>query len=497
MVRRTIKIIAVAIVLSLATGLFSCVNNNGNRTVEDPSLNINYDTRNWITNSKTEFDENKIVLSFAALADTHQEMGNEAKSQRMIKVINLAKEYAGGYLDAITISGDMTNKTDRNATNRQNDILQFKSAIEGAVDVKETAVVYALGNHDNDPQYTNEMEMAKIPQLFKEKLGEDYFRNDIDEGPNGSRHAVINGFHFIACNPVYYWRPDGYGQELKTWLLETLVEITSEDPNKPIFILGHAPEYDTVIRSYYETWYDKDLDEIMRNFPQVVFISGHMHDVLQDERCIVQKDYTCITTGSVHDEGIDWVSEYDMNAKISNRSSYGNKVSNVTCQCILIEVDENNNIRVTRIDGNMDNGNGSTVKEPWYISSPQNDLSHLIPYSREYRTSINTAPEFKRESTLSVTKLSESQIKFTIPAATDDDMVHYYRLEANIAGSDILSHKYYLSPFMLFYKSGSEMINPIDFIATGFEEGKTYEIRVYAVDIWGAESVPLVYTVTN
>ena len=91
MVRRTIKIIAVAIVLSLATGLFSCVNNNGNRTVEDPSLNINYDTRNWITNSKTEFDENKIVLSFAALADTHQEMGNEAKSQRMIKVMKYRK----------------------------------------------------------------------------------------------------------------------------------------------------------------------------------------------------------------------------------------------------------------------------------------------------------------------------------------------------------------------------------------------------------------------
>lgn len=491
MVRTIIKIMSLIIILSFAVSLFSCKA----KETEDPSLNINYENKNWITNSKTEFDENKIVLSFAALADTHQEMGNEAKAQRLIKVISLAKQYAGGYLDAITVSGDITNKTDRNATNRQNDILQFKSAIEGAVNVKETSVVYALGNHDNDPQYTNVDEMSKIPAMFKEKLGEDYFRNDIDEGPNGSRHAVINGFHFIACNPVYYWRPDGYGQELKTWLLETLVDITSKDPNKPIFILGHAPEYDTVIRSSYETWYDKDLDEIMRNFPQVVFISGHMHDVLQDERCIVQKDYTCITTGSIHDENIDWVSESDMNLKINNRSSYGNKVSNTTCQCILVEVDENNNIRVTRIDGNMDGGNGSTVKEPWYISAPQNDLSHLIPYSREYRMNVNTAPEFNKE--LLVTKLSDSQIKFTIPAAIDDDMVHYYRLECNIVGSDMLSHKYYLSPFMLFYKSGADMVNPVDFIATDFIEGEEYEVRVYAVDVWGAESEPLTYIITN
>ena len=494
MVRQIFKIVAIITIISLSIGLFSC---EKKKETEDPSLNINQNGRTWITNEKTEFDEAKIVLSFAALADTHQEMGNEAKTQRMIKVINLAEKYAGGYLDAITVSGDMTNKTDRNATNRQNDILQFKDAVEGAVDVKETAIIYSLGNHDNDPQYTNVAEMSKIPDLFKEKLGEDYFTNDVDEGPNGSRHAVVNGFHFIACNPVYYWRPDGYGEELKTWLLETLVDITSKDPNKPIFVLGHAPSYDTVIRSYYETWYDKDLDEIMRNFPQVVFISGHMHDVLQDERCIVQKDYTCVTTGSVHDEGIDWVSEYDMNAKISNRSSYGNKVSNTTCQCILIEVDENNNIRITRIDGNMDNGEGSTVKEPWYVPAPQNDLSHLIPYSRDYRTSQNTAPEFEEGTELSVTKLSNSQIKLTIPAAVDDDMVHYYRLESNVVGSDTLSHMYYLSPFMLFYKSGAEMTNPIDFIATDYIEGKTYEIRVYAVDIWGAESAPLEYTITN
>ena len=163
-----------------------------------------YTPQQWITNEKTEFDENKIVLSFAAFADTHQQWGSEPRKQRLTKAINLAKEYAGGYLDAITVSGDITNRTDRDEANRygtatsQPDIMQFKNAVEEAVNVPETAVIYCLGNHDNDPQYTNVTEMAKVPGLFKKNLGEDYFKNDVDEGPNGCRHAVVNGFHFIT-----------------------------------------------------------------------------------------------------------------------------------------------------------------------------------------------------------------------------------------------------------------------------------------------------------
>ena len=493
------KIVALASAAVMSLALFAGCAPEKAPTLPDPS---DYTPQQWITNEKTEFDEDKIVLSFAAFADTHQQWGSEPRKQRLTKAINLAKEYAGGYLDAITVSGDITNRTDRDPVNRygegasQPDIVQFKNAVEEAVNVPETSVIYCLGNHDNDPQYTNVTEMAKVPGLFKEKLGENYFKNDVDEGPNGCRHAVVNGFHFIGCNATYYWKPDGYTEETKQWVLETLVDITSKDPNKPIFVLGHAPEYGTTLRSSIETWYDKDIGEIMRNFPQCVYIAGHVHNVIQDERFIMQEDFTALTPGSVHNEGINLVYENEENTSISNLKAYGTSVDNTTCSCLLLQVDENNNVRVLRIDGNADGGKGSLIKQPCVIPAPQDDLSHLIPYSREYRVKNNSAPYFKDGSELEVTKLDDSRVKFSIPAAKDDDMIYLYRLESNISGSETLTQLYWLSPFYHFYKNGDEMVNPVDFIAEDYEKGKTYDIRVYAVDVWFAESQPLEITIT-
>lgn len=47
-----------------------------------------------------EFDENNIVLSFSAMSDIHQQVGQEKVKNKLVRALDYAEELAGGKLDA-------------------------------------------------------------------------------------------------------------------------------------------------------------------------------------------------------------------------------------------------------------------------------------------------------------------------------------------------------------------------------------------------------------
>ena len=86
----------------------------------------------------------------------------------------------------------------------------------------------------------------------------------------------------------------------KTWLDETLAEITEENPDQFVFVLTHPMIEGTVYGSDLGTyWATSDITDILSKYPQVVTFGGHLHFPLNDPRSIMQTTFTSLGCGSV------------------------------------------------------------------------------------------------------------------------------------------------------------------------------------------------------
>ena len=193
-----------------------------------------------------EFDESNIVLSFSAMSDIHQQVGQEKVKDKLVRALDYAEELAGGTLDVALFAGDLTEDTWKKTglkdqpdytTEYNADIAMLKTAIEEGIDVNETGVFYCLGNHDTDPSVLGDV-MTEMPALFYSQLGEEFFRIDTadSEPAEGRRHAVVNGYHFLSVNPARYWTLNGYEKSTLDWLDEKLSTITKESPDRYVFV---------------------------------------------------------------------------------------------------------------------------------------------------------------------------------------------------------------------------------------------------------------------
>ncbi|MEG2117982.1 MAG: metallophosphoesterase, partial [Clostridia bacterium] len=108
---------------------------------------------------KSIFDEKKIVLTFAAMSDIHQ--NGDTNSIAVKKFKSALKQLKIGYdLDLILVAGDMTD------SGSENQIKQFKSTLQ-SVYTEAIPLVYSLGNHDGQGGLTAER--------FQKIYGDAYF----------------------------------------------------------------------------------------------------------------------------------------------------------------------------------------------------------------------------------------------------------------------------------------------------------------------------------
>lgn len=450
-----------------------------------------------------EFDENNIVLSFSAMSDIHQQVGQEKVKNKLVRALDYAEELAGGKLDAALFAGDLTEDTWKKTglkgqtdytTEYNADIAMLKTAITEAIDVNETGVFYCLGNHDTDPSVLGDV-MTEMPALFYSQLGEEFFRIDAaDSLPSeGRRHAVANGYHFLSVNPARYWTPNGYEKSTLDWLDGKLSAITQENPGQYVFVTAHPPVYETVTGSCATTWSDSDISTVISKYPQVVYFSGHIHNVLQDETQISQNGaFTALDCGSVKYTG--WMNNVNDNLlKFDN--DVGTRVDDFS-EGLLVQADANGNLRVKRCDYVKQ----SVIKDAWELSYPQSDGSHLKKYDNESRKANNAAPVFSGDSVLQVTAENED-ISCVWQSAADDDMVRYYTLAVyNVSGTKKTKVKtFYLATFTYRYDRADEMPATESWKFTAADMKKycetykteytgEYFFELRAVDVWFARS---------
>ncbi len=444
--------------------------------------------------SKT-FNEQRIVLSLAAISDTHVDL-NKANSTKFINALNQLKEKAAENdadgLDGVMIAGDFIN----NGANH-NQMKIFKKDYESVFDPLKVPMVYTIGNHDPGTQYSWYPYTPETVSFIRDILGADYFKTDLDNDVRVKyecRHCIIGNYHILCVTPDGI-APITYAPEVLEWLDKQLAAITKAEPEKYVLVVTHPMIYDTVYGSLLSTtdkwpwsfprynwyWSTTELTPILDKYPQAVTFSGHLHFPLNDPRSVWQGRFTAFGCGSVKYMSIEAGGYENMSGTDTMKD--GDKFS----QGLLIQFDANGNMRAIR----MDFYNKSTIGNPWQLSHPVKNLSHLKAYSTAVRKSANKAPVLTK-----MTVESGSNVSVKFAAGTDDEFVHHYILIVSQEGKVVATKKiltdFYLHPLPSEMKA--EWTQPLGTMTPG-----KYTVSLTAYDSWDAASNTLKsdFTVSN
>lgn len=359
-----------------------------------------------------EFDDENIVFTAPFISDEHIGYvdANVNNAERLDSVFKTLKELRPNGFDAVLSTGDQTQN------GKAEEVSTFMGVYNDNFSLDDSPFIFAHGNHDT--YWSGCMTTTE----FYDAYGSDVYKYDVDElgAKLGNRHVVVNGINFLTLQ-VKTFMPNynDFTDQTMTWLDQKLTSLYQENPNRPVFVLCHSPAYQTVFGSYPEQstgdWgASRQLNVMLKDYPNVILLSGHTHYGITDERNIFQKDFTCIQGGSICDLDLD--ERYPNVTDLPNERDYSFGQ--------IIEIDKFFNTRVTRFDFKQK----SQIKEPWIIPCPKEDNSHLYKYTDEYRIQNNVNPWMIEGGEFTVTKNETNNIVLTFDAFKDDDMVFAYTL---------------------------------------------------------------------
>lgn len=296
-----------------------------------------------------EFDElfNNFVegpeadIVFATVSDIHLN-GSGERISRLNKFLSDVKTAAPDAM-AVLSAGDLTD----NGTEAEFE--SYWSIIESAAPEGVT-VLSAMGNHDARGDF-----LGGASQESRWNAAKSRYLNGLNEYLGTSctdtyYHMEIGGYDFIVLNTENADKDTATISETQQeWFKAKLAEISAAKPGKPIFVMLHQPLTDTHPgTTVFESTVGasgKALKAIVAEYPQTVFMSGHIHngvgysDIINDGKGIYL-DLPSIysnTTGntsvtlayyvSVHGDLVrfrvrdfqsgEWLNEYEKIVKLS------------------------------------------------------------------------------------------------------------------------------------------------------------------------------------
>lgn len=330
--------------------------------------------------------------------------------------------------------------------------------------------LYIMGNHDMWGLIDSKRPAPKH-RNFKKMLG---------ETPNS--HKVVNGFHFIGASPDQGSTDLGYSEKTLSWLDEQIKVAAEDTPGMPVFVVTHQNPGDTVYGS--DDWCDPNIDGVLRKYSNVVSISGHSHYALLDERSIYQNAYTALQTQSL--------------AYIENETGkfdpFKGKIASVPPRdedypfMLIMEVGQDN----TKIHRwNITDNKEEKAHKLWSIDYPLTRES--FKYTTELRKNANQAPSMANSKTVTFNPAVKSTLYepikgeetlkgITFTAGTDDDLVHSYKIV--LTGEKEMEYTY----FSDFYNGIDNMAKTVNFALDKTLPAGNYNVKVYAIDSYGAVS---------
>ncbi|MBR2291966.1 MAG: metallophosphoesterase [Prevotella sp.] len=462
-----------------------------------------------------DFDEGNIVLTFAALSDSHimvdpetsmQDLLNKIEqmgypldqlspdTRKLVSTVFRNKEYfqaalpflasqSSKGLDALVMPGDLTN----NGFQQEIDTLLKYYKNEPAINGKP--FIYCSGNHDifseDEGAFTQKMKKA-----FDNTGAYDADDPDRGWGANDSRHSVVGGIHFIQVNVNNYeWSNGVYSDDVKQWLDDELRVATTENPGKPVFVLSHLAIQNTVTGSdfYAPTtpdmvWACDYIKPILDKYPQAVLLSGHTHFSMNTERSILQDRFTMINMGVIHYMITDY-GYWNMN----EGNSYIPEDFDRHPQGSLFEVDNNGTTRIH----NYDFGLGKQMGQPLVLPAPgyRNSLTR-------YGWDRANKPGPILPSHDIVAQVEDGKATVTVPRASGNgSQVLYYLVNITDEVGNIVADNHKYINDLLITAQEEDMANPVTLGLGTLPAGHTYTIKVTACNVWGTQGDSLTTTV--
>ena len=407
--------------------------------------------------SEPKSDDFVPVLRFIASSDTHVRDDSDVTAQRIGKMLSLVygiAEEDENYdkLDAILIAGDLTN----DGTKTEFD--KFSKAVKDSLKGDTRFLGVVAKNHDGYKMSRTELR--------------DYYNKDT--GNDADFNVVINGYHFIGLSASPN-NAEHYDKAQIKWLDEQLKNATAENPDKPVFVMHHEHNRDTVYgSSSYDGWGVTFFNDTLKKYPQVVDFSGHSHYPLNDPRSIWQGEYTAIGTGAIY------YSEFTIDLK----RTYHPADSNDTATCWIAEVDAANRLRLRGMDVEA----GECLCE-YILENPANPENR--EYTPEKRKAASKAPEFDKDAKAEVTA-TPGGCRITVPAAASKDGMPVVLYRANAKNSlGIKSADTWTLPS--YYRAVEQ--DEIELNLFGLPKGD-YTVSVVAENAYGGDSEALEATVT-
>lgn len=425
------------------------------------------------------------VTRFAVTSDVHlRENGAYESQDRLEAVLDTAYGYAESQtdynkLDAFFFVGDQTqNGSEVEQTTFFNTVTQ---KLKG-----DTIARAVMGNHEYyaTGHYSSES-MIQGPLNFMEFSG---YEDD-------DAHLVIDGYHYIFASLDKYRGNTGKENEFLSptkiaWLKGELDKALADDETgeKPIFVFQHVHASNTVIGSSGRNG-DIALKDLLDDYPNVVDFSGHTHYSLVDPRSIWQGEFTAFNTGSMSYLALDmagrggYYNELNENGDLTTTSTEtGYRNGNMYYIC---EISADNQMRVHRYDAIRDEVYG----EPYYLDSFGDSSGFDYTSARK---ELSVAPVFSVNDKINFSFVNDKKIEFSFPQATCKDIVNNYRIEL-YSGQTLITTDYKLSRAFL----GGGMPNNISLTFAGLEQNTEYTIKVFPVNSYAVEGLPLVGAVTT
>ena len=396
-----------------------------------------------------------IISDFQLALDLEEKNVESFKhySHNLYLTLNYFKE---NKVDILIIAGDITNN------GLYINLLYFKKIFYSVFNnFSKPQVISLMGNHDfNDINFSN-MEIQKR------------FCKVINSYPNS--HYIINGYHFI------FWSQNNYLINEKafdnyTWIKNN-IEIAQQNLKRkddPIFVITHIPPKKTVYGS--ETiWGHTGMYDFLKNYHQVICISGHSHYSLRNIKSIWQGDFTVVNTQSISYVDLD---NYFINAKDVRHESGKNfdsmgLIAHLTDKNIIFE--------------RVEFSSGEIMEEKWKIDFPINVENFQYIFEKRNK---KENPVFHDKNV----KIEEKEEKnnlgkyIVFNAATHSDYIYRYKIILKRIDSDNQKVLYYYSDY---YKNEKKRAKIMKFKLPKEEYSGTYNLEIYAMDSFDNTSEPI------
>ena len=373
------------------------------------------------------------IISDSQLPNTREE--NEYQNS-LIRALSAFK--ARG-VDMVLFGGDITDLSKSKAYDLYN------AAYDKVFGDDRPIVQTVMGNHD----YWGHGVASSCRSIFKNKIG---------QGP--WTQYVVNGYHFIGASPDSGSMDNGY-KKIAEWLRGEIDKAVADDAGKPVFVITHNGARGTAYGT--EEWGDDSLNDIFKDYPQVVNFSGHSHYSLLDERSVHQRDYTSIATQSISYTELE---SGKVNGTIPPKAS-------ATPMGYVMDI-HSDRVEIIRVNFSDKFGEeGLAEKQPWILPVPLTKDGFIYT---DARVSANAAPVMTAGKGSYRADGGTTYLEF--PAGDDDDFVHSYKP----VWSDGSEQLY----FSDFYNGLTAMSSNVS-LAVDKKAG-TYGVKIYAVDSWGAVS---------